>query len=104
LLEFDSINFTYIGTSVVPRKVSSEEREVISVVRACSPEAPGVAGSGDARLRGVRGAKSHAPSPSMGLWWLPKLEAEPCGSLSRVAPAGPRLPSPTFSPGTVEGP
>lgn len=99
-LEFDSINFTYTETPVMPRKVSFEDRKIICVVRACGPEALGEAGNSDARLRGVPSAKSHPPSPSTGLWWLPKLKAEPCGSLSsRQGERGTRNPSPVFSPG-----
>lgn len=81
-LEFDLTNFSYIETSAMPRRVSFEERKVISVLRACGTEVLGEAGSSDARLRGVPSTKSHAPSPEMGLWQLPKSEAEPCSSLS----------------------
>lgn len=53
LLEFNLINILYIKTPVMSRKVSFEERKVISVVRASRPEVLWVAGSSSASLRGV---------------------------------------------------
>lgn len=78
----------------MPRKVSFEEREIISVVRACGPAVLGVSGSSNARLRRVPSAKSCSFSlngamvaPKIGgrTLWLPQLLAGGEGHLQPLA-------------------